>query len=86
MRPFHAHNAQYDLESYGPSNGRTSGRQGRQTKVAGAVNIYEDELAALDAEVGRESPFDPLDNIAPIGEDDAPKPNPEKYAAAPSSS
>ncbi len=42
-----------------------------------AVDIYEDELAVLDAEVGRESPFDPLDDIAPIGEDDTPKPNPD---------
>lgn len=41
------------------------------------MNIYEDELAVLDAEVGRESPFDPLDDIAPIGEDDTPKPNPD---------
>ncbi|MGC1308478.1 MAG: HEAT repeat domain-containing protein [Phormidesmis sp.] len=39
--------------------------------------MYEDELAVLDAEVGRESPFDPLDDIPPIGEDDTPKPNPD---------
>ena len=38
------------------------------------MDIY-DELAVLDAEVGRESPFDPLDDIAPVGEE--PKPNPE---------
>lgn len=41
------------------------------------MDIYEDELAVLEAEVGRESPFDPLDDIAPIGEDDTPKPNPD---------
>ncbi|MGI8935813.1 MAG: HEAT repeat domain-containing protein [Phormidesmis sp.] len=39
------------------------------------ANMYDDELAVLDAEVGRESPFDPLDAIAPLGEDEAPKPN-----------
>lgn len=38
------------------------------------MDIY-DELAVLDAEVGRESPFDPLDDIAPLGEE--PKPNPD---------
>ncbi len=41
------------------------------------MDIYEDELAVLDAEVGRESPFDPLDDIPPIGEEDEVKPNPE---------
>ncbi|MFK8184331.1 MAG: HEAT repeat domain-containing protein [Phormidesmis sp.] len=39
------------------------------------MDIYDDELAVLDAEVGRDSPFDPLDDIAPVGEE--PKPNPE---------
>ena len=41
------------------------------------MDIYEDELAVLDAEVGRESPFDPLDDIAPLDESSEPKPNPD---------
>ncbi len=41
------------------------------------MDIYEDELAVLDAEVGRESPFDPLDELPPVGEDTEPKPNPD---------
>ncbi|MEM9087169.1 MAG: HEAT repeat domain-containing protein [Cyanobacteria bacterium P01_F01_bin.53] len=36
-----------------------------------------DELAVLDAEVGRESPFDPLDDIPLIGEEEEVKPNPD---------
>lgn len=41
------------------------------------MDIYEDELAVLDTEVGRESPFDPLDDIAPLDESSEPKPNPD---------
>lgn len=39
------------------------------------MDPYEDELAVLDAEVGRESPFDPLDEMAPIGQETEPAPN-----------
>ena len=41
------------------------------------MDIYEDELAVLEAEVGRESPFDPLDELPPVDEETEPKPNPE---------
>jgi HEAT repeat protein len=44
--------------------------------TAGVVDI-DDELSRLEAEVGKDAPFDPLDDIAPIGEDDSPKPEPE---------
>ncbi|NJM96926.1 MAG: HEAT repeat domain-containing protein [Phormidesmis sp. RL_2_1] len=41
------------------------------------METYEDELAILEAEVGRESPFDPLDDIALLSEDAESKRNPE---------
>jgi HEAT repeat protein len=41
------------------------------------VDMYDDELSVLEAEVGRESPFDPLDAIPPVGEETEPKPNPD---------
>lgn len=40
-----------------------------------AVNIYEDELSVLEAEIGGATPHDPLDLIALAGEDEEPKPD-----------
>lgn len=40
-----------------------------------AVNIYEDELSVLEAEIGGATPHDPLDLIALAGEDTTPKPD-----------
>ena len=39
------------------------------------MNIYEDELSILEAEIGGATPHDPLDLIALAGEDDEPKPD-----------
>ncbi len=39
------------------------------------MNIYDDELSVLEAEIGGASPHDPLDLIALAGEDDEPKPD-----------
>ncbi|MEO0888540.1 MAG: HEAT repeat domain-containing protein, partial [Cyanobacteria bacterium J06648_10] len=39
------------------------------------MNIYEDELSVLEAEIGGATPHDPLDLIALAGEDTEPKPD-----------
>lgn len=39
------------------------------------MNIYDDELSVLEAEIGGATPHDPLDLIALAGEDNEPKPD-----------
>ena len=39
------------------------------------MNIYDDELSVLEAEIGGSSPHDPLDLIALAGEENEPKPD-----------